>query len=85
MDTLGHKGRRRGLAYCGVPTEMNTTKLIAEWTMNGTRYDIDSHSRATDGIGAATVENQPTHEQAATTSSFLIKGTNEDSWKPLDV
>ena len=63
---------------------MNTTKLIAQWTMNGTRYDVDSHLRATDD-GAVIADNQPTPEPPAATSSFLIKGTNDENWQRLDV
>ena len=63
---------------------MNTTKLIAQWTMNGTRYDVEGHFRATDDIGAVIAVTQPTPEAAAATTSFLIKGANEDSWQRLD-
>jgi len=84
MDALGHNGRRSRLA-CGAQTEMNTTKLIAHWTMSGTRYDVDGHFRATGDIDAAIADNQPTPEPTAAASSFLIKGANEASWQPLDV
>ena len=62
---------------------MNTTKLIAQWTMSGAGSDDDGRFRATD-IGAMIAENQPTPEPAAATSSFLIKGANEDSWQRLE-
>jgi hypothetical protein len=64
---------------------MNTTKLIAHWTMSGDRSDVDGRFRATDDIGAVIADNQATPEPTAATSSFLIKGANEDSWQPLDV
>ena len=64
---------------------MNTTKLIAQWTMSGARRDIYGRFRATDDIGAVIADNQPTPEPTAATSSFLIKGANEESWQPLDV
>jgi len=63
---------------------MNTTKLIAEWTMNGARLDVDGRFRATDDIGAVIADNEPTPEPTAAASSFLIRGTNEDSWQTLD-
>ena len=85
MDTLGHNGRRSRLAHCGAQTGMNTTKLIAQWTMNGTRYDVGGHFRATDDIGAVIADNQATPEPTAATSSFLIKGADDDSWQSLDV
>ena len=63
---------------------MNTTKLIAHWTMNGAHRDVDAHFRATDDIGAVIAGNQPTPEPAAAASSFLIKGADGDSWQPLE-
>ena len=63
---------------------MNTTKLIAQWTMNGARRDVDGRFRATDDIGAVIADNQPTPEPTAAASSFLIKGADEDSWQPLE-
>jgi hypothetical protein len=64
---------------------MNTTDLIAQWTMSGARHDVDGLFRATDDIGAVIADNQPTPEPSATaTSSFLIKGTDQDSWQPLE-
>ena len=84
MDTLGHKGRRSRLAHCGAATGMNTTKLIAHWTMNGAHRDVDGHFRATDDIGAVIAGNQPTPEPTAAASSFLIKGADGDSWQPLE-
>jgi len=65
-------------------TGMNTTKLIAQWTMSGARRDVDGRFRATDDIGAVIADNQPTPEHTAAASSFLIKGADEDSWQPLE-
>ena len=84
MDTLGHTGREARLAHCGAATRMNTTKLIAHWTMNGAHRDLGGHFRATDDIGAVIADNQPTPEPAAAASSFLIKGADGDSWQPLE-
>lgn len=63
---------------------MNTTKLIAHWTMSGEGRDVGVRFRATDDIGALIADNQPTPEPTAATSSFLIKGANEGSWQSLD-
>jgi hypothetical protein len=60
---------------------MNTTKLIAQWTMCGEGRDVGARFRATDAVIAA---KQRTPEPTATASSFLIKGANEDSWQPID-
>ena len=65
-------------------TGMNTTKLIAQWTMSGARRDVDGRFRATDDIGAVIADNQPTPEHTAAARSFLIKGADEDSWQPLE-
>lgn len=62
---------------------MNTTKLIAHWTMNGARLDVDGRS-PTVGTDAAFADNQPTPEPTATASSFLIKGADADDWQPLE-
>jgi hypothetical protein len=63
---------------------MNTTKLIAQWTMSGATRDVDGRFRATDDIAAAIADNQATPEPTAAASSFMIKGANEDSWQPVD-
>jgi hypothetical protein len=62
---------------------MNTTKLIAQWTMSGADRAV-GHFRATDDIAAVIAGNKPTPESPTAASSFLIKGTNEDSWQTLD-
>lgn len=62
---------------------MNTTKLISQWSMSGARRDVAGRFRATDDIGAVIADNQPTPEPTATTSSFFIKGTDEEGWQPL--
>jgi len=63
---------------------MNTTKLITHWTMNGARIDADGRFRATDDIGAAIADNQPTPDQEARAGSFLIKGTDGDGWQTIE-
>jgi hypothetical protein len=63
---------------------MNTTKLIAQWTMSGGRRDDDGRVRATADIGAAIAGNQSTPAPMAAASPFLIKGADEDSWQPLE-
>lgn len=63
---------------------MNTTKLIAQWTMSGAHRDVHDRFRATDDIGAVIADNQPTPEPTAVASSFLIKGADEGSWQPLE-
>jgi hypothetical protein len=61
---------------------MNTTKLIAQWTMSGARCGVDGRFRATADIRAVIADNQPTPEPAA--RSLLIKGADTDSWQPLE-
>ena len=63
---------------------MNTTKLIAQWTMGGEDREISSRFRATADMGAAFAGDESTPEPPAAASSFLIKGTNEESWQTLD-
>ena len=64
-------------------TEMNTTKLIARWTMSGAGRDVHGRFRAADDIRAVIADHQPTPEPTAAASSFLVKGADEGSWKPL--
>ena len=64
---------------------MNTTNLIRQWSMTGARHDVGDRFRATDDIGAVIADNQATPEPTAATSSFLIKGADDDSWQSLDV
>ena len=63
---------------------MNTTKLIAQWSMGGAPYDVGGRSQATDDIGAVIADREPTFEPTAAASSFLIKGSDEDGWQPLE-
>ena len=63
---------------------MNTTKLIALWTMSGEGRDIGGRFRATDDIGAVIAGKHSTPEPTTATGSFLIKGTNEENWSKLD-
>ena len=81
-DTRG--GDAASSLTAGAATGMNTTKLIAQWTMSGARHDVDSRFRATADIGAVIAVNQPTPEPRAAASSFLIKGADEGSWQPLE-
>ena len=63
---------------------MNTTKLIAQWTMNGARLDVDGRFRSADDIGAVFADNRPTPEPTTAAGSFLIKGAGGDGWQPLE-
>jgi hypothetical protein len=53
---------------------MNTTKLIAQWTMSGVR---------TDDIRAAIARKQRTPEPSVPASSFVFKGPDEVGRQPL--
>lgn len=64
---------------------MNTTKLIAHWTMSGDDCDVGGRFRATEDIGPVIAGEELTPEPAAAVTSVLIKGANEDSWQALDV
>ena len=63
---------------------MNTTKLIAHWTMSGARRDVGDRFRATADIGAVIADNRPAPEPTAAASSLFIKGANGESWQTLD-
>lgn len=79
-----HGERRSRLAHGGAQTEMNTTKLIAHWSMGPDGCDVGARFRATDDIGAAIADRQQEPQPTIATTSFSIKGANEDEWQPLD-
>jgi hypothetical protein len=62
---------------------MNTTKLIAQWSMRGASHDVGGRFRATDDIRAVIADNAPTLEPTAAARSFLIKEPDEDGWLTL--
>jgi hypothetical protein len=62
---------------------MNTTKLITQWSMRGAPHDLGGRFRATDDIRAVIADNEPPLGPAAAASSFLIKGSDTDGWRPL--
>ena len=63
---------------------MNTTKLIAQWTMCGEGRDVGGRFRATDDIGAVIASHEPAFEPTAAAISFFIKGSDEDGSQPSD-
>ena len=84
MDTPGHREEELPRSLRGGATGMNTTKLIAHWTMSGEDRDVTSRFGATADIGAVIAGNKSTPEPTVAASSFLIKGTNEESWRTID-
>jgi len=53
--------------------------------MSGARRDVEGCFRATDDIGAVIADNKTSPAPTtAATSSFLIKGADQDSWQPLE-
>jgi hypothetical protein len=83
MDTLGHTGRRSCLAHFRGTSGMNTTKLIALWTMEGASLDVGGCFRAADDIGIALASDDSTSE-GAVAGSFFIKGADGDKWHSLE-
>ena len=60
---------------------MNTTKLISHWTMSGA--EVGGRFRAIDDIGAAIADNRVAPEPTPATTSFSIRGSDEEGWQPL--
>jgi hypothetical protein len=54
---------------------MNTTKLIAQWTMSGARRDADGRFRVI-------AKKEATPEPKPAAGSFLFRGA-DGSWQPL--
>lgn len=76
---LGWEGRIVALAG---DTGMNTTRLIKHWSMNGARRDLAGRFRSTDDIRAILLGGTST-KRPSRPSELLLKGTDEDDWRPL--
>jgi len=65
---------------------MNTTKLIGEWSMGGAGRDVGGRFRSTADILAVIADNRatPTPTPSAAASSFLIKGSDDEAWQPVE-
>jgi hypothetical protein len=64
---------------------MNTTKLIAQWTMRGPGREVGGGLQAAGDIRDLIAGNKPTPRPGAVASSFLIKEASEGGWRALDV
>ena len=84
MYTLGHRGGVAASLMQAAHLGMNTTKLIAHWTMGGEVRDVGGCFRGIDDIAAVIAGSQLTPAPTAAASSFLIKEASEDSWKTLE-
>jgi len=61
---------------------MNTTTLIAEWTMSGARGDVAARFRSTDDIRTL-LAREPNTAPAQSTGSLLVKSADGEDWRPL--
>jgi hypothetical protein len=61
---------------------MNTTTLIAEWSMSGARRDIAERFRTIDDIRAL-LSRGDTAEPPAAHVSLLVKSSDDHDWRPL--
>jgi hypothetical protein len=61
---------------------MNTTALIAEWSMCGARRDVGGRFRTTDDIRAL-LSGGVAAEPPPASASLLVKPADEDDWRPL--
>ena len=61
---------------------MNTTELIAHWTMQGAGHDINGRFRKTDDIRAI-LGDQRDAPPAAVPTTLRVRGSDEDDWTPL--
>jgi hypothetical protein len=74
MHSWGLKGGGASRLLRGA-TGMNTTELIAQWTMSGARRDADGRFRV---LG----EKRAKPEPKPPAGSFLMRGA-DGSWQPL--
>ena len=61
---------------------MNTTKLIAHWTMRGAARDIDGRFRTTDDIREILVGDRDARAAAAS-MPLQVRRADEEDWVPL--
>lgn len=63
---------------------MNTTTLIAEWSMRGARRDVAGRFRTIDDIRTLLARDGKVEAPAAG-AALLVKPAGEDDWQPLHV
>jgi hypothetical protein len=61
---------------------MNTTQLIAHWTMQGAGRDIDGRFRTTDDIRAVLAVHHDAQQDAVPTP-LQVRGADEEDWTSL--
>jgi hypothetical protein len=61
---------------------MNTTGLIAQWSMSGARQDLSEQFRPVGEVEAAQPSPEPDPVEAPVTH-LLVKRPDEDEWQPL--
>ena len=72
---------------CGKKLErfgMNTTQLIAHWTMQGAGHDIDGRFRKTDDIRTVLAAHHDA-PQDAVPAPLQVRGADEEDWTSLRV
>ena len=66
---------------------MNTTTLIAEWSMSGARADVAARFRTADDIlailGKSPSETARPEGPRRGADPLLVKPAGEDDWRPL--
>jgi hypothetical protein len=63
---------------------MNTTQLIAHWTMHGAGNDIDGRFRTTDDIRMVLAAHHDAPRDALT-APLQVRGADEEDWTSLRV
>lgn len=61
---------------------MNTTGLIAHWSMGGAREDLSGQFRSGSDLEGLPSSPEPDRTEAPA-SPFLVKRPDEDEWQPL--
>jgi hypothetical protein len=60
---------------------MNTTTLIAEWSMRGARHDVAGRFRTIDDIRALLTGGDKAEPPVSL--AVLVKPAGEEDWRPL--
>ena len=63
---------------------MNTTQLIAHWSMHGAGREIDGRFRKTDDIRKVLAAHQPPPGSGAR-ATLHVRGADEEDWTALRV
>jgi len=64
---------------------MNTTQLIAHWTMQGAGHDVEERFRNADDVLRAVTAHHDPPVSAAEAAPLHVRGADEEDWALLQI